>query len=107
LGFKSTPVLAVLPLELQGKPTRGLKGHVASFFFLFYNFNNAGIVTNEIFKKYVQDKIIFALFLRPKDIKKVFMEGNERENKKKLCQPLLLSPKNYSSGNRKALEIFL
>jgi hypothetical protein len=41
-----------------------LKGHVASFFFLFYNLNNAGIVTNEIFKKYVQDKRIFALFLR-------------------------------------------
>jgi hypothetical protein len=47
-----------------------LKGHVASFFFWFYNFNNARIVTNEIFKKYVQDKRIFGLFLRPKDIKK-------------------------------------
>jgi hypothetical protein len=55
-----------------------LKGHVASFFFLFYNFNNARIVTNEILKKYVQDKRIFALFLRPKDIKK---EGNGRENR--------------------------
>jgi hypothetical protein len=63
-----------------------------SFFISCYNFNNAGIVTNNIFKKYVQDKRIFALFLRPKDIKKVLMEGNGRENKKKVCQPLPLSP---------------
>jgi hypothetical protein len=54
-----------------------------SFFISCYNFNNAGIVTNNIFKKYVQDKRIFALFLRPKDIKKVLMEGNGRENNKK------------------------
>jgi Na+/H+ antiporter NhaA len=67
-----------------------LKGHVASFFFLFYNFNSAGIVTNEIFKKYIQDKRIFFLlfFLRPKDFKKVLMEGNTRENKKKLVPTL-------------------
>jgi hypothetical protein len=64
-----------------------LKGHVASFFFLFYNLNNSGIVINKIFKKYVQDKRIFALFLRQKDIKKVLMEGNGRENKKFCANP--------------------
>jgi hypothetical protein len=53
-----------------------------SFFISDYNFNNAGVLTNKILKKYVQDKRIFALFLRPKDIKKkkVLMEGNGREN---------------------------
>ncbi len=58
-----------------------MEGHVASFF-SFNNFNNAGIVTNKIFKTYFQDNRIFALFLRPKDIKKkkVLMEGNGREN---------------------------
>jgi hypothetical protein len=52
------------------------------FFFPFHNFNNAGIVTYKIFKKYVQDQIIFAPFLRPKYIKKVLMDRNGRENKK-------------------------
>jgi hypothetical protein len=34
-GFKSTPVLAVIQLELQGKPNDPVVGHVASFFFRF------------------------------------------------------------------------
>jgi hypothetical protein len=48
------------------------------------------LITNKIFKKHVQDKRIFAV-LRPKDIKKVLMEGNGRENKK-TGPTLLLSP---------------
>jgi hypothetical protein len=68
------------------------EGHFASFLFSFYNFNHAGIVTHKIFKKYVQDERIFPLFLGPKYIKKVLMEGNGRENKKNGCHPLLLSP---------------
>jgi hypothetical protein len=75
-------VSAVLPLELQGTQRAQLYGHVAPFFLSFYNFNNVRIITNKIFKKYVQDKRIVSLFLRPKDIKKVLMEGNGRENKK-------------------------
>jgi hypothetical protein len=54
---------------------------------MFYNFNNAGIGTNEIFKKYVQHKRIFALFLRPKVVKKVLMEANGRENKNIRANP--------------------
>jgi hypothetical protein len=84
-----------------------LKGHVASFFFLFYNFNNAEIVTNEIFKKYVQDKRIFALFLRPKDIKKVLMEGNERENKKIGANPYYSPLRIIHQGIRKLLRFFV
>jgi hypothetical protein len=53
-----------------------------SFFISVSNFNYAGIVTHKIFKKYFQDQRIFALFLRPKDIKKLLMEGYGRENKK-------------------------
>jgi hypothetical protein len=58
-------------------------GHVAPFF-LSYNFNNIRIVTNKISKKYIQDKKQILFFLRSKDIKKVLMEGNGRENKKML-----------------------
>jgi hypothetical protein len=31
-------------------------------FVSFYNFNNAGLVTNKIFKKYVLDERMFAFF---------------------------------------------
>jgi hypothetical protein len=58
-----------------------LYGHFAPFF-SFYNFNNVRIVTNKIFKNTFKIKKLFLFFLRPKDIKKVLMEGNGRENKK-------------------------
>jgi hypothetical protein len=67
---------------------------------MFYNFNIAGIVTNEIFKKYVRDKRIFALFLRTKDIKKVLMKGKWRENKK-ICATPYYSPLFLRTVNKK------
>jgi hypothetical protein len=69
-----------------------LKGHVASFFFLFYNFNNAGIVTNEIFKIYVQDKRIFALFFQTKRYKKGIDGGKWERKLKKLLPTLTTLP---------------
>jgi hypothetical protein len=49
------------------------------FFILLYNFNNAGIVIDKIFEKYVQDKIIFA-FSKTKRYKKGIDGGKYREN---------------------------
>jgi hypothetical protein len=56
-----------------------LYGHIAPFF-SFYNFNNVRIVTYKIFKNTIKIKKNFLFFLRPKDIKKVLMEGNLSEN---------------------------
>jgi hypothetical protein len=68
-----------------------LLGHVLPFFILFYNFNNAGMVINKIFKKYFQDKITFA-FSKTKRYKKGIDGGKCRENLKKKC-----ANPNYSS----------
>jgi hypothetical protein len=64
-------------------------GHVVPIFILFYNFNNAGIINNKIFEKYVKDKKIFA-FSKTKRYKKGIDGGKCRENLKKCANP------NYS-----------